>query len=441
MNSLTVYCESFGCQMNAYDNEIISSLLKCHGHRIVPSPAEADVIIVNTCSVRAHAEERAIGRLHDLSRHAGTALVVCGCMAQRLGTALFEMIPGLRGIAGPESYERLPAAIEETSESGGRFVLLETGGTTTYALPREAAGGGVSRYLAITLGCDNYCSYCIVPFLRGPVRSKAPETIAAEAASMCDRGAREITLLGQNVIAYRHGETDFVALVERVLDETEVARLRFMTSHPKDTTARIFELMARESRLCPHIHLPIQAGSDRILGLMNRTYTRDHYLAIVREARAIVPDLAITSDIIVGFPTEREDDFRETLEVVEAARFDAAFTFKYSPREGTAAAKLADDVPLEIKRERLRILNEAVKAVRADILGSQLGSRTEILLDGTVQKGEHRFRKGRTPHFRNVIVAGGGLNDGDVVPVTLRRLMNFTFEADVRISQNLSQNL
>jgi tRNA-2-methylthio-N6-dimethylallyladenosine synthase len=441
MSSLTVYCESFGCQMNAYDSEIITSLLEYRGHRIVESPADADVIIVNTCSVRAHAEERAIGRLHDLSRHAGAALVVCGCMAQRLGTALFDKLPGLRGVAGPESYDRLPAAIEEASSSGARFALLEASGTTTYALPKDAAGGGVSRYLAITMGCDNYCSYCIVPFLRGPVRSKAPETIAAEAAALCERGAREITLLGQNVIAYHHGETDFVSLVERILAESPVARLRFMTSHPKDTTARIFELMARERRVCPHLHLPIQSGSDRILGLMNRTYTRERYQEIVRDARAIVPDLALTSDVIVGFPTETEHDFQETLDAVEMARFDAAFTFKYSPREGTVAAKLDDDVTPEVKRERLRVLNDVVTSVRADILASQLGTRTEILLDGEVQKGEHRFRNGRTPHFRNVIVAGGDLKDGDIAPVTLKRLVNFTFEGDVAISQNLSQNL
>jgi len=441
MSSLTVYCESFGCQMNAYDSEIIASLLEYRGHRVVSSPAEAAVIIVNTCSVREHAEERAIGRLHDLSRHAGAALVVCGCMAERLGIALFEMIPGLRGVAGPQSYDRLPAAIEETAASGGRFALLDGRGATTYALNPAAAGRGVSRYLAITMGCDNYCSYCVVPFLRGPVRSKPPETITAEAAALCGGGAREITLLGQNVIAYRHGETDFIALVERILNETEVGRLRFMTSHPKDTTPRIFELMARENRVCPHIHLPIQSGSNRILGLMNRAYTKERYLAIVREARAIVPDLAVTSDIIVGFPTETPRDFDETLEAVAAARFDAAFTFKYSPRDGTAAAKLADDVSPECKRDRLRILNERVTAMRADILGSQVGRHTEILLDGAVQKGEHRFRKGRTPHFRNAIVASGGLKDGEIVPVTLKRLLNFTFEADVRISQNLSQNI
>jgi len=432
MRPLAFYCESFGCQMNAYDSEVISSLFEAEGHRAVDDPAAADLIVLNTCSVRAHAEDRAIGRLHDLSRHRRASLVVCGCMAQRLGERLFELVPGLRGIAGPSTYERLPAALEESIATGGRFSLLESGGRATYAFAGEPPRGGVSRYLAITMGCDSYCAYCIVPYLRGAVRSKEPDTIIREAVALAAAGAREITLLGQNVIAYRSGEVGFLELAARVLGETGIARLRFMTSHPKDMTERVFEAMATDGRLCPHIHLPVQAGSDRILGLMNRGYTREEYLALLRSGRGLVPGLAVTTDVIVGFPTESEEDFGMTLDLVREVRFDAAFTFKYSRREGTAAAAMADDVPLATKQERLRVLNDAVAAHRTEILRSQVGAETEILLDGVVKKGEHRWLKGRTPHFRNVVVAEGSARVGEIVPVTLKRLVRFTFEGEIR---------
>jgi tRNA-2-methylthio-N6-dimethylallyladenosine synthase len=431
MKPLTVYCESFGCQMNAYDSEVILSLMRLGGYRVVASPHEADVILVNTCSVRAHAEERAIGRLHDLSRHRRAALVVCGCMAQRLGETLFDTVPPIRGIAGPASYDRLVAAIDESIETGGRFSLLESNPHATYATAQDAPRGSVSRYLAITLGCENYCSYCIVPFLRGPVRSKSPETILSEAVTLLASGAREITLLGQNVVAYRFGDVDFLGLLQRILAETDARRLRFLTSHPKDMDLRIFELMARDSRLCPHVHVPVQAGSDRILDLMNRGYTRDAYVALVREARRIVPGLALTTDVIVGFPTELDIDFQATLELLREVRFDAAFTFMYSVREGTAASRLDDDVPRETKKDRLKVLNDVVSAIRGEILAAEVGRQTEILLDGTVQKGEHLLWKGRTPHFRNVVVAGDHLRDGNIVSVRLTRLNHFTFEGDV----------
>ncbi len=238
-------------------------------------------------------------------------------------------------------------------------------------------------------------------------------------------------MLGQNVIAYRDDTTDFRGLAERVLAETEVRRLRFLTSHPRDVNAAVFDLMAREKRFCSHIHLPVQAGSDRILAAMNRGYTRDTYLDKLREARAIVPDLAVTTDIIVGFPSETEEEFRQTLDLVREARFDAAFTFQYSPRAGTAAHEMPDDVSAGEKKERLLALNALVQEERRIILSAQLGRRTEILLDGAAEKGEYRFLKGRTPEFRNVLVPPGNLNDGDLVPVVLKRLVNFTFEGEV----------
>jgi tRNA-2-methylthio-N6-dimethylallyladenosine synthase len=431
VRALRVYYESFGCQMNAYDTERIRGLLSRAGHETAASPAAADCIVVNTCSVREHAERRAIGRLLDLSRHRGAMIVVCGCMAQRLGTRLFEMVPAARVVAGTRSWGRLAEAIGKAADSGERLALLEVEAGREPETARHPGKSAVSRYVAITRGCESYCSYCIVPYVRGEVRSRTADSIVAEVAELVSNGAKEVTLLGQNVIAYRDDGCGFTALARRILDETDVRRLRFLTSHPRDTGAEVFELMAAEPRVCPHIHLPVQAGSDRILEAMNRGYTREAYLQKIRLARAIVPGIAITTDVIVGFPGETDGDFHLTLDLVREARFESAFTFQYSPREGTAAAALGDDVSGDVKRERLAALNAEVRQERARVLGAALGERTEILLDGAVRKGEYRLLKGRTPQFRNVLVPGGGLKDGEIIPVVLSRLVNFTFEGTV----------
>ncbi len=431
MKRLKIYRESFGCQMNAYESDVIASLFADRGHAIVEEPERADCIIVNTCSVRDHAERRAIGRLLDLSRHREALIVVCGCMAQRLGAALFDLVPAVRIVAGTGSYALLPDAVAASAEDGGRFVFLEMDDDGEYGASPADSRGGVSRYVSITKGCENYCSYCIVPYLRGKTRSRSAEAIVREISSDVAHGTRDITMLGQNVIAYRDGALDFRGLAERVLAETDVRRLRFLTSHPRDVDASVFELMAREKRFCSHIHLPVQAGSDRILAAMNRGYTREAYLERLRTARSIVPGIAVTTDIIVGFPTETDEEFAQTLDLVREARFDAAFTFQYSPRAGTAASETPDDVSAVKKKERLYALNAVVREERGRILSAQLGNRTEILLDGASHKGEYRLLKGRTPEFRNVLVPPGGLKDGDIVPVVLKRLVNFTFEGEV----------
>jgi len=417
--------------MNAYDTDVISSLLEERGHAIIRTPDNADCIIVNTCSVRDHAEQRAIGRLLDLSRHRDAVIVVCGCMAQRLGAALFDLVPAVRIVAGTDSYALLPDAVSAAVEDKGRFVFLERDDEGGYEAPPMKSKEGISRYVSITRGCENYCSYCIVPYVRGKTRSGNADAIVREISSLVEWGAKEVTMLGQNVIAYRDGRINFTGLAERVLAETEVRRLRFLTSHPRDVDAAVFELMAREKRFCSHIHLPVQAGSNRILSAMNRGYTRETYLEKLRQARTIVPGIAVTTDLIVGFPSETDDEFRQTLDLVREARFDAAFTFQYSPRAGTAASEMPDDVIPGKKKERLLALNAVVQEERARILSAQLGCRTEILLDGAAQKGEYRLLKGRTPEFRNVLVPPDGLNGGEIVPVVLKRLVNFTFEGEV----------
>ena len=426
MSDKKVYLECFGCQMNAFDTEVLESMLENEGFVISKDPSEADAILVNTCSVRENAERRAIGRLNDLSRHQDAVLAVCGCMAQRLGEKLFELVSSLDIVAGPDSYAALPAAISAVISGEGRKVLVEEDSSVTYRLG-SVSGTSPSRYLSITRGCENYCSYCIVPFVRGRVRSKTAGAVIEDIRLLESTGVKEITLLGQNVMAYRSGEYGFVDLLGRILAETDIKRIRFLTTHPRDVDDRIFELMARVDRICPHIHLPFQAGSDRILSNMNRGYTSSEYLGIIDRARSLRPDIALTTDIIVGFPGETDKDFEETLEVVEKVRFDSAFTFKYSPREGTKAADLEDNVPVEEKKSRLETLNNTIQRIRKGIVTARIGTIEEILLDARVKKGEYHFLKGRTPHFRNVLVESEKWNPGDIISVVLREISNFTF--------------
>jgi len=434
MNGKNVYFESFGCQMNAYDTEVLISKLLTRGFRKVDEPESADVIVVNTCSVREHAEKRAIGRLHELSRMQMSLLVVCGCMAQRMKDKLWKEIPSIDIIAGTESYNQLPDEIESSLlSSKHKSLIVDLTSKDTYCIENGVkVSSSVSRYLSITRGCNNYCSYCIVPYLRGKVRSKSPEVILREINQIESEGAKEVTLLGQNVSSYRYNKISFTHLLTMILKETGLQRIRFVTTHPGDVDFRIFELMASDRRLCPHIHLPIQSGSNRILEKMKRGYTVERYLSIVQKAREIVPDIAFSTDIIVGFPGETEEDFIRTIEVIETVRFDSAFTFKYSPREGTVASRLEDDVPLDVKKERLQRLNEKVQSIRKDILESFIGKEDEILLDGTLKKGENRLLRGRTPHFRNVLLFDQDEKKiGETVKVKLKELKGFTFFGEI----------
>ncbi len=431
MNNNRVYLETFGCQMNVYDTEAIAYMLQREGFEITRSPEDATALIVNTCSVREHAENRAISRLNDLSKNSGAVIAVCGCMAQRMGENLFDEIPGLRIVAGTDSYHKLPEALKEAIDGNVRICLLDRDITTDYRINIQDSNGPMSRYIAVNRGCENYCTYCVVPYLRGVVRSREYRSIIEEINSLTAQGVMEVTLLGQNVMEYKWEKVDFTDLLKLIINETSLPRLRFLTSHPRDVDDELFHLMAGEDRICPHIHLPFQSGSNRILELMNRGYTRESYVKTIEKAREIVPGIAFSTDIIVGFPTETDEDFNDTIRLAETVRFDSAFTFKYSHREGTAASRMDDDVHLGLKKIRLNILNEIIRRIRKEILMDQLGSISKILLDGKVEKGEYQLWKGRTPHFRNVLVAGSGLREGEIVDVVLRSIENFTFMGEV----------
>jgi len=424
-----VFFKTFGCQMNMYDSQFIQSILAERGIETVKKADQADIIIINGCSIRKHAEDRAVNWIHQFARLEGKQIVVIGCLAQRMGDDLRKKVNGIDIICGPDNYMKL---IDMISEPVSGITLHSRDHEITYSLAGKYRPDKFSGFVSITRGCENFCSYCVVPYLRGSLRSKKPETVIREINMLSDRGLREITLLGQNVLAYRWDRMGFTGLLERILGETGIERIRFLTSHPRDVEIGLFRIMKENRRVCPHIHLPLQAGSDRILKLMRRGYTSEEYLSLLERARDIVPDLAVSTDIIVGFPSEKEEDFRRTMEAVRRARFDSAFTFKYSPREGTTAWNLPDDLEIKTKKERLSRLNSLVREIRRDILEGVVGKSFKILLDGTVQRGENHYVKGRTPHFRNVLVSCEGAEEGEIMDVTLERLDNFTFTGKCR---------
>lgn len=415
----SIFVETYGCQMNKNDSELIRGLLDESGYSLAENWESADVVLLNTCSVREHAERRVLGRLGVLagwkrlspSRRIG----VLGCMAQRLGASLGELRPCVDFIVGPDGYRRLPELI-----SGGRSAPF----ADTAFRPEELYGGirpmrdsGFSAWVTISRGCVNFCSYCIVPYTRGPERCRPAGDIVSEIESLAGRGFREITLLGQNVNSWRDGEMDFADLLRRTAAVNGLLRVRFMTSHPKDLTERLLDAMADTPAVCPHLHLPVQSGSDRILERMNRKYDRRHYLEIVRMARERMPHLGLTTDIMVGFPGETEADFGMTLDLLETVRFDDAYTYAYSPRSGTAADGFEDAVPEDIRLRRLARLIERQRSVTLLTRKEWIGRTAEILVERPSPRDPGQWL-GRTASGLSVAVRDGGAVPGQ--PVTCR---------------------
>lgn len=415
----SIFVETYGCQMNKNDSELIRGLLDESGYSLAENWESADVVLLNTCSVREHAERRVLGRLGVLAgwkrlspnRRVG----VLGCMAQRLGASLGELRPCVDFIVGPDGYRRLPELI-----SG----KMSAPAADTAFRPEELYGGirpmrdsGFSAWVTVSRGCVNFCSYCIVPYTRGPERCRPAADILSEIESLAGRGFREITLLGQNVNSWRDGEMDFADLLRRTGAVNGLLRVRFMTSHPKDLTERLLDAMADTPAVCPHLHLPVQSGSDRILERMNRRYDRGHYLEIVRRARERMPHLGLTTDVMVGFPGETEADFGMTLDLIETVRFDDAYTYAYSPRSGTAADGFEDAVPEDIRLRRLALLIERQRAVTLLTRKEWIGRAAEILVERPSPRDPGRWL-GRTPSGLPVAVRDAGAVSGQ--PVTCR---------------------
>ena len=421
-----LYIETYGCQMNAGDSEVVLSILQGDGFRYTEDPAGADVILINTCSIRDNAEQRIWGRLRELrqykKKNKGLLVGVIGCMAERLREKLIDQEELVNLVAGPDAYRDLPRLLREAG-GGAKAVNVLLSGEETYAeiSPVRLDKNGVSAYISIMRGCNNMCSYCVVPYTRGAERSRDPQTILREARELFDGGYREVTLLGQNVNSYRweNGETvaGFADLLGAVASVDPKLRVRFSTSHPKDLSDEVLHTMARYPNLCRAIHLPAQSGSTRMLELMNRKYTREWYLGRIEAIRRILPGCSISTDLIAGFCTETDDDHRQTLSLMEEVGYASAFMFKYSERPNTKAARhMADDVPDGVKTARLNeiiaLQNElSLRSNRLDV-----GREFEVLVEG-VSKRSDRQLFGRTSQNKVVVFGRGDARVGDYVRV------------------------
>lgn len=427
-----VYIETYGCQMNVNDSEVVASILTTSGYSLTGNIDEADVILINTCSIRENAETRVFGRLDllgQIKKNKPSVLVgVLGCMAERLRDRLLEKKRVVDIVVGPDAYRELPALLLAAG-SGQKAINVLLSREETYAdiSPVRLDKNGVTAFVSIMRGCNNMCSYCVVPYTRGAERSRNPHTIVREAQELVDAGYREVTLLGQNVNSYRWTETkghgkhlvNFSDLLEMVALVNPHLRVRFSTSHPKDLTNDVLYTMAMYENICNHIHLPVQSGSDRILKLMNRKYTRADYLDRINAIREIIPDCAISTDILTGFCTETEIDHDMTLSLMEEVGFDFAFMFKYSERPNTkAATKLVDDVPEEDKTRRLSAIIELQGKLSENSKRNDIGKCFEVLIEGESKKSKDQYF-GRTTHNKVVVFPKGNYRVGDFVFVKI----------------------
>lgn len=416
------YIETFGCQMNVRDSETIAGILEECGYSGPCAKEDASFILYNTCCVRDHAEKRVFGNVGMLeerkARDPGLIIGVCGCMMQQRGAGekLFSRFPFVDMVFGTNMLGKLPEFINNV-RAGGRVLAVEERLIIEDGLP-AVRSGGVNAFVNINYGCNNFCTYCVVPYVRGRERSRQPEAIIGEVRALVGAGFSEITLLGQNVNSYGNDLTgeDFASLLGRVSRVEGLERIRFMTSHPKDLSDKLIEAIASYPNVCRHVHLPVQSGSDGILKAMNRRYTREEYLSIVQKLRAAMEDVELTTDIIVGFPGEREEDFSDTLELVERVGFASAFTFKYSPRKGTAAAAMDNQIPEAVKRERLKRLNELQARKSRENNEKYLGRLGLVHVEGCDErKGPMCY--GKFANFKMVYFPGRPELIGKYVPV------------------------
>ena len=419
-----LFIETYGCQMNAGDSEIVVSIMQEHGYRYTEQINEADIILINTCSIRDNAEQRIWGRLsaiRQLKKRKQSLIVgVIGCMAERLKEQLIEKGTGVDIVAGPDSYRSLPE-LARTAENGAKGINVELSKEETYAeiAPVRLDRNGVSAFIAIMRGCNNFCSYCVVPYTRGRERSRDCNTIVAEARTLFENGYREVTLLGQNVNSYCFGEVGFPELMAMVAEISPLLRVRFATSHPKDISDRLLEVMARYDNICKAIHLPAQSGSNVMLEKMNRKYTREWYLERIAAIRRYMPECVITTDLIAGFCGETLEDHQATLSLMREVGYAGAFMFKYSYRPDTFSARhFADDIADEEKTRRLNEIIALQNQLSVESNEAEIGKIRQVLVEGTSKRSDEQLC-GRTSQNKMVVFDRGDYKAGDYVTVKI----------------------
>lgn len=437
-----LYIETYGCQMNVADSEVVASILGMEGYEVTEDISEADAILLNTCSIRENAEQKIASRLQYLSslRRKGrkaTGAVrhplvgVIGCMAERLQeTLLADGVVDI--VAGPDSYLDLPALFS-AAESGEKAINVELSTTETYreVMPRRLGGNKVSGFISIMRGCNNFCSYCIVPYTRGRERSREVDSILRELEMLRKQGYKEATLLGQNVNSYNYEGITFDRLLALVAEAAPDMRIRFTTSHPKDMTDETIAVIAAHENICRHIHLPVQSGSNKVLSAMNRKYTREWYLSRIAAIRAAIPDCGISTDMFTGFHDETEEDFEETLSLMREVGFDSAFMFKYSERPGTFAARhLPDNVPEEVKIDRLNRMIALQNELSLASNRRDIGKTFDVLVEG-VSKRSNEQMVGRTSQNKTCVLPRGSVKVGDTVKVRVTDATSATLLCDL----------
>jgi tRNA-2-methylthio-N6-dimethylallyladenosine synthase len=419
-----IYIKTFGCQMNEHDSERMLALLEEYGYQETVRWEEADLILVNTCTVREKPEQKAysvVGRYQQLKKHNPNAIIgITGCVAQQRGEELLARMPSLDFVLGPGKIHTLPEILQAVGKGNRRTcsVGFENGSPVNLPIPHTQQ---LRAYVTIMQGCDNFCSYCIVPLVRGRERSRPGSEILAEIDILVQRGTKEVILLGQNVNSYaKHnpGELTFPRLLAKIDEIPGVERIRFTTSHPKDLTEELIGAFGTVEHLCEHFHLPFQTGSNAVLKRMNRGYMREQYLTQIRRLREVAPQISITADVMVGFPGEGDDDFTQTLELVQEVEFDGLFSFKYSPRQGTRSAQWQDDCAPEVKQRRLAILQELQRSITLKKNKRLEGTVQEVLVEGRSRNSPHTMM-GRTGCNRIVNFSGGATRVGELVMVKI----------------------
>ncbi|MGB9770457.1 MAG: tRNA (N6-isopentenyl adenosine(37)-C2)-methylthiotransferase MiaB [Candidatus Kapaibacteriota bacterium] len=435
-NKFKIYIETYGCQMNLSDTEIVSRIVANAGYDLVDSPTQANVILLNTCSVRDNAERKIRERLSQIKRIKSeeTPFVVgiLGCMAERLRQRILENNTVVDLVVGPDEYRKVPDLIQRAF-AGEKGIAVKLSRVETYDDIEPLRKEGISAWISIMRGCDKFCTYCVVPYTRGRERSRKLQLIVDEIKKLWDEGFKEVTLLGQNVNSYKCPETnaDFADLLKECAKAVPKMRIRFITSHPQDMSNKLIETIAEFDNICKYIHLPIQSGSNRILELMNRNYTYEHYLERIHKIRSLIPDCALSTDIIAGFPTETLEDHNATLRALEEIRFDGAFMFKYSPREHTKAYKMVDDVP---EKEKIRRLNEIIdlqNRISKEINLRERGKIHPVLVEGPSKKDNNKW-SGRTD-TNKVTIFEPKLNTkiGEIVKVRITNSTSATLFGEV----------